>query len=407
MSHLNPADTAFVLICAALVAIMTPGLAFFYGGLVHRRNVITIMMQSFVSMGVVSIIWFLFGFSLAFGPDHGGLIGDFSYVCLRGVGMVPNVEVAGSIPFIAFFVFQLTVAALTPALITGAFADRMRFGAWIAFLSLWSIVVYVPLAHWVWGGGFLQQWGVADFGGGLVVHASAGFAALASVFLVKKRTACPDEGDKPSSVPLIAIGLALLWFGWLGDNPGAAFKADGVAAQAFANTFLAGGLAMCVWLLFDWIRTRKAGMVGALTGVLAGLVAVTPGAGFLPTWGAVVTALLVSAICYGACRFRQRRQWDDSLDVWGVHGIGGITGTLMVGVLAVGSVNGVDGLVAGDARQLGLQAAGVAITVAFVFVLTAVIFKVVDVVRGLHVPHQVQVKGLDQELHGESAYDLT
>jgi Amt family ammonium transporter len=284
----------------------------------------------------------------------------------------------------------------------------MRFGAWVAFLSLWSLLVYVPLAHWVWGGGFLQQWGVADFGGGLVVHASAGCAALASVFLVKKRSCSPDdEGDKPSNVPLIAIGLTLLWFGWLGANPGAAFKADGIAAQAFVNTFIGGGLAMCVWLAIDYVRTRKASMVGALTGVLAGLVAVTPAAGFVPTWAAALIALMAGGVCYSAVRFRNRRGWDDSLDVWGVHGVGGVFGTLMLGIFAVESVGGVDGLAAGDLKQFGLQCAGIAIVVAYVFVITSVIFRVVDLARGLHVPHHVQLRGLDEELHGETAYDLT
>ena len=407
MSQINPGDTAFVLMCAALVMIMTPGLAFFYGGLVRRKNVITIMMQSFISLGVVSFIWIVVGFSLAFGKDVGGVIGGLDYVFLRGVGQLPNPEYGSTIPFLAFFVFQLTVAALTPALITGAFADRVPFKSWLLFLTLWSLFVYVPLAHWVWGGGFLQQWGVLDFGGGIVVHGSAGFAALASLLVVKKRVFAPGEEERPSNVPLIALGLALLWFGWLGDNPAGALAADGVAAQAFVNTFLAGGLAMMMWLAIDWVRTGKAGMVGGLTGVLAGLVAVTPCAGFVPTWAACVIALIAGAVCYYAVQLRSARKWDDSLDVWGVHGVGGLLGTLLVGVFAFASVDGADGLLAGNARQLGLQAAGVAIALTYAFVVALVIYKVVDVVSGMNVSSEVESAGLDEALHGEVAYDLT
>jgi len=278
---------------------------------VRHKNVITIMMQSFISLGVVSIIWVVVGFSLAFGKDADGIIGGLDYVFLRGVGQLPSPEYGPTIPFLAFFVFQLAVAALTPALITGAFADRVPFKSWLLFLTLWSLFVYAPLAHWVWGGGFLQQWGVLDFGGGIVVHGSAGFAALASLLVVKKRVFAPGEKEQPSNVPLIALGLTLLWFGWLGDNPAGALAADGVAAQAFVNTFLAGGLAMMMWLAIDWARTGKASMVGGLTGVLAGLVGVTPCAGFVRTWAACLIALIAGAVCYCAVQLRSARKWDD------------------------------------------------------------------------------------------------
>jgi Amt family ammonium transporter len=406
MSQIDPGDTAFVLVCAALVMIMTPGLAFFYGGLVRRKNVITIMMQSFISLGVVSLIWVVVGFSLAFGTDVGGVIGGLDYVFLHGVGQLPNPDYGATIPFLAFFVFQVTVAVLTPALITGAFADRVPFKSWLLFLTLWSLFVYVPLAHWIWGGGFLQQWGVLDFGGGIVVHGSAGFTALASLLVVKKRVFASGEADRPSNVPLIALGLALLWFGWLGDNPGNALKADGVAAQAFVNTFLGGGLAMLMWLAIDWARTGKASIVGALTGGLAGLVGVTACAGFVPTWAACLVALIAGAVCYYAVQLRGALKWDDSLDVWGVHGVGGPLGTLLVGVFAFASVDGVDGLLAGNARQLGLQAAGVAIALTYVFVVALVIYKVVDLVSGMNVSAEVESSGLDEALHGEAAYDL-
>ena len=406
MNQINTGDTAFILVCAALVAIMTPGLAFFYGGLVRRKNVITIMMQSFVSLGVVTLIWIVCGFSLAFGPDVHGVIGNLHYFFLNNVGQAPNPQYAPTVPFLAFFVFQLTVAALTPALITGAFADRVPFKSYIAFLTLWSLLVYVPLAHWIWGHGFLQQWGVLDFGGGMVVHASAGFAALASVWVVGKRVFAPGEEERPSNIPLIAIGLGLLWFGWLGDNPAGAMHANGVAAQAFVNTFIAGGLAMLVWMFTDWVRTGKAGMIGALTGVLAGLVAVTPCAGYVPTWAAAVVALASGWVCYGATHLRAKRGWDDSLDVWGVHGIGGLLGSLLVGWFAYASVGGHNGLLAGDGKQFGLQCAGVAIAVTYAFCMSFVILKVVDLVASVQVSHNVQLKGLDEELHGETAYDL-
>jgi ammonium transporter, Amt family len=406
MSQINPGDTAFVLLCAALVAIMTPGAAFFYGGLVRRKNVITIMMQSFASLGVVTLVWVTVGFSLAFGHDIHGVIGGLDYVFLNGVGQAPNPEYGATIPFLAFFVFQLTVAALTPALITGAFADRVPFASYLVFLVVWSLLVYVPIAHWIWGGGFLQQWGVVDFGGGMVVHGAAGFSALASIYVVKKRVFAPGEKERPSNIPLVAIGLSLLWFGWLGDNPAGALKADGVAAQAFVNTFIAGGCAMVVWMFTDWVRTNKVSMVGALTGVLAGLVAVTPCAGYVPTWAAVCVALAAGWICYGAVLFRKSRDWDDSLDVWGVHGVGGLFGSLMVGWFAYGYVNGARGLMDGNPKQFGLQAAAVAITLTYTFVATFAIFKVIDVVGSLRAPADVQVSGLDQEFHGESAYVL-
>lgn len=404
MSQINPGDTAFVLLCAALVAIMTPGLAFFYGGLVRHKNVITIMMQSFASLGVVTLIWVTVGFTLAFGHDVHGVIGGLNYVFLKDVGQAPNPGYGATIPFLAFFVFQLTVAALTPALITGAFADRLPFGRYLVFLAAWSLFVYVPLAHWIWGHGFLEQWGVLDFGGGIVVHGAAGFSALASVYVIKKRVFGPGEEERPSNIPLIAIGLGLLWFGWLGDNPAGAFAANGVAAQAFVNTFIAGGCAMVVWMLADWMRTRKVSMVGSLTGVLAGLVAVTPCAGFVPTWAAVLISLAAGFVCYGAILFRKSRDWDDSLDVWGVHGIGGLFGTLMVGVFAFGAVNGARGLIDGNPKQLALQLAAVAITLTYTFAVTWVIFKVIDVAGKVCAPADVQMSGLDQELHGETAY---
>ena len=404
MSHINPGDIAFVLLCAALVAIMTPGLAFFYGGLVRHKNVITIMMQSFASLGVVTLIWVTVGFTLAFGPSVHGVIGGLDYLFLNGVGQLPNPEYAPTIPFLAFFVFQLTVAALTrrssPARSPTACRSAATSSSWPPG-ACWS-TSRSPI--WIWGHGFLEQWGVLDFGGGMVVHGAAGFSALASIYVIRKRVFAPGEEEKPSNIPLIAIGLGLLWFGWLGDNPAGAFAANGVAAQAFAKTFIAGGCAMVVWMFTDWVRTGKVSMVGSLTGVLAGLVAVTPCAGFVPTWAAVFISLAAGWICYGALLFRKKRQWDDSLDVWGVHGIGGLFGSLMVGWFAYSSVNGASGLMDGNPKQFGLQLAAVAITLTYTFAVTWVIFKVIDFVGSLSVNAHIQVKGLDEELHGETAY---
>ena len=401
MSQINPGDTAFVLLCAALVAIMTPGLAFFYGGLVRHKNVITIMMQSFASLGVVTLIWVTVGFTLAFGHDVHGVIGGLNYIFLNGVGQAPNPDYGATIPS-------------SPSSSSSSRSRRSRRrsspapsptacpSAYLVFLVFWSLLVYVPLAHWIWGGGFLQQWGVLDFGGGMVVHGAAGFSALASIYVVKKRVFAPGEEERPSNIPLIAIGLGLLWFGWLGDNPADALKADGVAAQAFVNTFIAGGCAMVVWMFTDWVRTGKASMVGSLTGVLAGLVAVTPCAGFVPTWAAVFIALAAGWVCYGAVLLRKKLEWDDSLDVWGIHGVGGLFGSLMVGWFAYGSVNGARGLMDGNPKQFGLQAAAVAITLTYTFAVTFAIFKVIDFVGNLSVAAQAQARGLDEEFHGET-----
>ena len=406
MAAISSGDTAFVLVCAALVVIMTPGLAFFYGGLVHRTNVITIMMQSFISMGLVTAIWVIFGFTLAFGHDVGGVIGNFHYLFLRHVGAAPNAALAPHVPFLAFFVFQLTVAILTPALITGAFADRLPFKAYLKFLALWSVVVYIPFAHWIWGGGFLASWGVRDFGGGMPVHAAAGFSALASIFVIGKRRYTSGERTQPSNLPLVAIGAALLWFGWLGDNPGNAMAADGIATQAFVNTFIAGGLALFAWLLIDWARQGKPGMVGAVTGMLAGLVAVTPCAGFVPTWAAATIAVIAAVVCYFAVQLRARLGWDDALDVWGIHGVGGALGTVLLGVFALSSIGGVSGLLNGTGKQLGLQTLAIAIVIAYAFVATFVILKVLSAFEPLKVSDHVQTQGLDEELHGEAAYRL-
>jgi Amt family ammonium transporter len=405
--RINAGDTAFVLISAALVALMTPGLAFFYGGLVRRKNFLAIVMQSFISMGIVTTIWVLVGYSLAFSGNVGGIIGNLNWFALRHVGAAPG-PWAPTIPASAHFVFQEMFAIITPALITGAFADRVRFKAYLKFLVAWSLLVYVPLVHWIWGGGFLMKWGVLDFAGGLVVHTSAGFAALASVWVVGGRHFAPGERTLPHNVAFVALGTGLLWFGWFGFNAGSALAANGVAAQAFVNTDIAGSIAMCTWLFITWTRDGKPSLVGAFTGAVAGLAMITPAAGYIPTWSAFVVGLVAGSLCYAAVKFRERRKWDDALDVWAAHGVGGFAGTILVGVFALVTVNaaGADGLVAGGVAFFGKQVAATAFVAAYAFVMTWVILKVLNRFEPVRVPDAVEFEGLDTEMSEEAAYFL-
>jgi ammonium transporter, Amt family len=405
MSHINTGDTALVLISAALVLLMTPGLAFFYGGLVRHKNVLSIMMQSFISMGIVTILWVLGGFSLAYSGDTLGVIGDLRNFGLSGVGLTPSSTNATTVPFLAFFLFQVMFAIITPALISGAFADRVSFKAYLIFLVLWSLLVYIPFVHWIWGGGFLHQWGVVDFAGGIVVHLSAGMAALASVFVVGKRRLADGERVAPHNIPFVALGAGLLWFGWFGFNGGSALAANGVSAVAFVNTNSAAAAAMVTWLFLAWWREGKPSMTGALTGAVAGLATVTPAAGYVPPWAALVIGLCAAVACYAAIQFRIRRQWDDALDVWGVHGVGGGLGTILTGVFAVAAINGVSGLIAGNGRQFGVQVLGVAIAAVYAFAVTYILLKVIDRFVPVRVPEDVEQEGLDRHLHGEPAYD--
>jgi len=407
MNNIDTGATALVLVSAALVMLMTPGLAFFYGGLVRRKNVLTIMMQSFVSMGIVTIIWVFGGFSLMYGKDIGGFIGDpRQYFGLQGL-LTATMQVPGStqvIPLMAYFVFQEMFAIITPALITGAFADRVSFKSYLIFLVLWSIIVYTPMAHWAWGGGFLSQMGFADFAGGIVVHTSAGFAALASVLVIGKRKIKRGESTLPHNVTYVALGAALLWFGWFGFNGGSALGSNGLAAIAFANTDIAASLAMITWMIIDWIRNGKPSMVGALTGSVAGLVTITPAAGFVPPWAAAVIGIICAFVCYGAIMLRGRMGWDDALDVWGVHGVGGALGTILVGIFAVDAVNKVSGLIQGNVHQFLIQLMGACIAIAYTFVLTYLILRFVNLITPVRVPEKIEVAGLDEGLFGEEAY---
>jgi Amt family ammonium transporter len=408
MPKIDTGDTAFVLASAALVMVMTPGLAFFYGGLVRRKNFLAIMMQSFISMGVVTTIWVLVGYSLAFSGDVGGVIGNLNWFGLRHVGELPG-PWAPRIPGAAHFVFQEMFAIITPALITGAFADRVHFKSYLKFLVFWSLLVYVPLVHWIWGGGFLAKWGVLDFAGGMVVHTSAGFAALASVWVVGSRHFAPGERTMPHNVAFVALGTGLLWFGWFGFNAGSALSANGIAAQAFLNTDIAGSIAMCTWLFMTWWREGKPSLVGAFTGAVAGLAMITPAAGYVPAWAAFVIGVVAGSLCYAAVKFRERMKWDDALDVWAAHGVGGLTGTILLGAFAFLTINaaGADGLFAGNAGFFVKQVAAALLVAGYAFAMTWLILKTLNRFEPVRVPDAVERDGLDTEMSEELAYDLT
>ncbi len=410
--HWDTGNIAFMLLSTSLVMLMTPGLAFFYGGLVGRKNVLTIMIQSFVSMGVTTVLWFICGYTMAFSgsygsptnPDIGGVIGNFDLAFFRHID--PTTPFAGSptIPLIVFVAYQMMFAQITPALITGAFANRVTFKAYLLFLIAWLLLVYFPIAHMVWGGGILQAHGVLDFAGGIVVHATAGFAALAAVFYVGKRRVA-DTGLH--SIPLVALGTGLLWFGWYGFNAGSELKVDTVTALAFLNTDLAASFAAITWLVLAWMYERKPKFVGLLTGSIAGLAAVTPAAGYVSTPTAILIGIVASVVCYYAIFLKNRMQWDDALDVWGVHGVGGLVGVLSLGLFAYRAVNpdgGADGLIHGG-TSFFLKESGAAIGAAlYAFVFTYVMLAVINKITPVMVTAADEEAGLDEALHGEHAY---
>jgi ammonium transporter, Amt family len=402
--HFDTGNTGFMLLATSLVMLMTPGLAFFYGGLVGRKNVLAIMMQSYVSMGLTTVVWFICGYSMCFSGDVGGIIGNFDMVFMNGVDLNTAFGTGDAqIPLFVFAAYQMMFAIITPALITGAFTNRVRFGAYVIFLVLWLMLVYFPLVHMVWGGGLLAQWGVKDFAGGIVVHASAGMAALASVFFVGKRRV-RDPGMH--NIPLVALGTGLLWFGWYGFNAGSELRVDGITAQAFINTDVAASFAGVVWLLVAWIHTKKPTFVGLLTGAVAGLATITPCAGFVSLGSAALIGSIAGLLCYVAVNLKTRMGWDDALDVWAVHGVGGISGTIMLGLFATASVGGVDGLLYGGGPSLLMkQTVAVLSVAAYSFLFTWVMLWLINKVTKVHVTEQ-QEADLDKELHGEAAYDM-
>jgi Amt family ammonium transporter len=396
-------NTAFMLLASALVMIMTPGLAFFYGGLVGRKNVLGIMIQSFVSMGWTTLIWWLCGYSLVFSGGAGGVIGNFRYAFLQGVHPGDLFSATNGIPILVLFVYQMMFAIITPALITGAFANRIKFTAYMIFLTLWLFFVYFPIAHCVWGNGLFASWGVLDFAGGTAVHTTAGFAALASVLFVGKRKVL-DRG--PHSIPLVALGTALLWFGWYGFNAGSELRVDSVTTVAFANTDIAASIAAITWLFIAWIFEKKPKFIGLLTGAVAGLVAITPAAGYVSIGGAVAIGFLAGIICYIAVGIKNRAGLDDALDVWGVHGIGGVVGCICTGIFAtkVWNASGANGLLLGGKHFFAMQTASVLITAAYAFVFSYVALWLINKITPVRATREEEEAGLDTAVHGEQAY---
>ena len=408
MPEVIAGDTAWLLMATALVMVMLPGLALFYGGLVRRKNVLSTIMHSFFGLALVSVVWVLIGFTLAFGPDVNGwgIIGGLDFIGFNNVGLTPNPAYAATIPFVLFASFQLMFAAITPALITGAFAERKRFGAFVLFTILWSILVYSPIAHWVWApGGWLRNLGAIDFAGGTVVHISSGVSALVAAILIGKRVTNGDRME-PHDVPMTVLGAGLLWFGWFGFNAGSALAASGQAANALLVTNTAAGAATLTWVLVSYLHKGKVSVVGAAAGAVAGLVAITPASGYVTAGGAVLIGLAVGGLCYSATLLRERIKVDDALDVFAVHGVGGMFGAVATGVLAVGAIGGAKGAIDGNFGQIGIQVVAVAATVAFSAVSTFVIVKVIEVVLGLRVTSQAEEVGLDLAVHGEVAYQM-
>ena len=405
---MNAGDTGFMLICTAFVFFMTPGLAFFYGGLVRRKNVVNTMMACGAIMGLSVVMWTLFGYSLAFGRNHGGIIGDFRWFALNGVGWEPG-PYADTIPHLVFVAFQMMFAMITPALITGAVVGRMRFKALFFFIAIWSLIVYYPMAHMVWGdGGFLAAIGSVDFAGGNVVHISSGVSALVLAIYLGQRRGYAKATYRTHNIPFVFLGAAMLWFGWFGFNAGSALKADGLAAHAFMTSSISSACALLTWMLIEVIREGKPTLVGASTGLVIGLVAITPGAGFVPVWASFIIGILVSPICYfTVILLKQKLKIDDALDAFGCHGIGGIWGGIATGLFGKSSINSVakwDGIVFGDHRLFLAQVLSIVITIAVAIVGTLICIGIVRIFTSLRVDPKEEMVGLDASQHGENAY---
>ncbi|MFO7783824.1 MAG: ammonium transporter [Desulfatiglandales bacterium] len=406
---MEAADTAFILVSAALVMLMTPGLALFYGGMVQRRNVLGTLMQSFIALGMVTLAWVLWGYSMAFGPDHGGLTGGLEWFALKGVGMNPRPDYGSTIPHLAFMVFQGMFAVITAALITGAFAERIKFSAFLLFTLAWTTFVYNPICHWVWGvGGWIGDMGALDFAGGTVVHISSGASALAAALFIGRRTGYGSKAFIPHNLPMTLTGAAILWFGWFGFNAGSALAVNGLAANAFVVTHAAAAAGVVSWMFMEWLHRGKPTTLGVASGAVAGLVAVTPASGFVGVVSALVIGGLAGAVCYGGVLLKAAFQYDDSLDVVAIHGLGGTWGALATGLFASTAINpdGADGLFFGNPAQLWIQFASVIATMAFAFVMTLLILKAVDLLMGIRVSHEDEERGLDLALHNETGYSL-
>ncbi len=406
VASFDTGSTGFMLIATSLVMLMTPGLAFFYGGLVGRKNVLAIMIQSYVSLGLTTVIWFIAGYSLCFSGGEGGFIGNLDMAFLAGTDLNSVFTGNNVIPLYVFVGYQMMFAIITPALITGAFANRIRFGAYLIFLTLWLFIVYFPLVHMVWGGGYLAKIGVLDFAGGIVVHASAGMAALASVFYVGKRKIA-ESG--PHSIPLVALGTGLLWFGWYGFNAGSELRVDTITVTAFLNTDIAASFAAITWLIIAWILEKKPKFVGLLTGAVAGLATITPAAGYITPMSAMIIGIVAGIVCYFAVSLKNKMNWDDALDVWGVHGVGGIIGVIMTGLFATSAVNPAvltNGLFMGGGFSFfWLQTVTVIIVGISCFIISYAMLWAINLITPVRTDAGIETEGLDSFLHGELAYE--
>ena len=400
---INAGDTAWILTSSALVLMMTPALAFFYGGMVRKKNILSTLNLSFVMMGVMGVQWVLYGYSLAFGDDIASLVGNLKYLGFEGVDGNPA-PAANNIPHLAFAAFQMMFAVITPALITGAFVERVRFKPFLIFSILWATIVYDPLCHWVWGGGWMGAMGALDFAGGTVVHIAAGFSALAFALAIGPRKGFPQAPMEPHNIPYTVLGAGLLWVGWFGFNAGSALAANGLAAYAFVNTNTATAAAMVSWMIVSWKDSGRPSVLGIATGAVVGLVAITPAAGFVTPLGSLAIGAIAAPISYFAIQFRQKRHLDESLDVWACHGMAGTWGALATGIFAAPQVAEKAGLLYGNPAQLGIQALSVVATIAFVFVVSFVLAKILDATMGLRVSQPAEEVGLDLSEHGERAY---
>ncbi len=393
-------DTAWILVSTALVMLMTPGVGLFYAGMVRRKNAVNMIALSFVSLIVVSILWVVYAYSLAFGGDVSGFIGDLRFAFLNGIGVSESYQ---TIPHLLFMIYQMMFAVITVAILTSAVAERVKLSSFIVFSVLWLTLVYAPFAHWLWGNGWLAELGALDFAGGMVVHVSSGFAALALALVIGKRTGFGEYGMEPHNVPMTLLGAALLWFGWFGFNGGSALAANGLAANAIVVTNTSAAVAGAVWMIIGWMK-GKPGSLGIVSGAIAGLAAITPAAGFVDVKGAMVIGLVAGVICYIAMDFRIKRKIDESLDAWAIHGIGGLWGSIAVGILAVPTVNGYAGILAGNFELLKAQVIGAISTVIYAFIVSYLLAKVIDAVMGLRVEEHEEYVGLDISQHEEVAY---
>ncbi|TSA08318.1 MAG: ammonium transporter [Deltaproteobacteria bacterium] len=405
----NTADTLFIMLSTALVMLMTPGLALFYGGMVRSKNVLGTIMQSFVILAVISVEWVLWGYSMAFGPDLAGVTGTLEWFGLNGVGLSPFAGYSETLPHLTFMIFQGMFAVITPALITGAFAERMKFGTFLLFTILWATLVYNPICHWVWGvGGWIRNLGALDFAGGTVVHISSGASALAAALLIGKRKGYGTEPIHPHNLPMTILGAALLWFGWFGFNAGSALSCGPLAVNAFVATHVAAAAAALTWTIVEWIYRGKPTTLGTASGAVAGLVGITPACGFVGLTAALIIGIVAGVLCYFAIVMKTKLGYDDSLDVVGIHGVGGAWGALATGLFADKAINaaGANGLFFGNPGQLGIQALSVIVTIGYAFIMSLILLKALDWIMGLRVSPEDEVSGLDLTQHNETAYNL-